>query len=181
MANTKETLSEATVTVSYSKSAVMKIKAKSSFEFELEGTSCRCWFGASGALCFNAPSEEGGKQLQKLMAEVERLIHDASCDDLDRLDARRFLSKLMQMQISIEEKLLKLPESQRRLVATDLRPIDIKKLSDEERCLLEVLQEQSEIAVAAAEKDGIQKERIPLTISKDMVEAKLEEKRRRKE
>src|SRR4030081_3335002 len=175
MTNTKGTFAKGTVTVSYSELALSKIKAQSSFEFELRGASCRCWFVADGDICFNAPDEESGKQLHSLIGHVERLIDKASRRGLKRLDSRKFLAKLMQMEISIEEELLRSPDSQYTIDPTSLRPLDTEKLSDEDRRFLEELEEQTEIAVAAAEKDGVRKERIPLTTSIDIVTAKLEE------
>jgi hypothetical protein len=179
MLNTKRAY-EGAVEVLFSDAAVARIKAKSWFEFELGNACCRCWFGADGDLRFNAPYEEEGKLLNSLIRLVGRLIYKADCRGLDKLDSRKFLAKLMQMEISIEEELMRSPDSQYIFDPSSLRHIDTEKLSDKGRRLVEVLQEQSEIAVTAAEKDSGQKERILLTISKGVVEARMQEKRRRK-
>jgi hypothetical protein len=179
MTNTKETFSKGAVTVPYLESALSKIKARSSFEFEIRGESCRCWFVADGDICFDVPDEESGKQLHSLIGHVERLIVKASRRGLKRLDFRRFLAKLMQMEISVEEELLRSLDSRYIIDPSSLRPLDAEKLSDEDRRFLEELEEQTEIAVAAAEKDGVRKERIPLTTSIDIVTAKLEERQKK--
>jgi hypothetical protein len=179
MTNRKRKVSEGKVTASHAKSALSKDKAKSSFEFEIRGEFCRCWLFADGDICFGVPDEESGKQLHNLIRHVERLIVKASRPGLKRLDFRRFLAKLMQMEISIEEERLRSLDSRCVIDPSSLRPLDTEKLSDEDRRFFEALKEKTEIAIAAAEKDGVRKERIPLTTSIDIVTAKLEQRQKK--
>jgi hypothetical protein len=178
MKNIKDAFSEATVAVSYPKSVLRRVWANHSAEFELSGCSCRLWFNSKGRICYRVPEE--AEQVDVLIGEVERSLAQTSNLGLDIDELRNLIAQYMLMRLAIELDLRQLPNSQRRLVASNLRPVDPGKLPDEHQCLLEVLQEQTENAIAAAEKDGLPKDGIPVTISRVMVRAKLEEKKQQK-
>lgn len=125
------------------------------------GTTSRFWFKCLA---------EAGPLLRKLIDELERSIKQTSGPELNSIDARRFLFKYIRMTAAIEKELRRLPKSERRYVKTDADGLDMDSLwSIEEQCLREVIKEQTK----RAQKDGI-----TVTITNDMVKAKLEEKAR---
>jgi hypothetical protein len=147
-----------------------KIRAKYSFGFSIRGGGyCRSWHDEKGRFWFKCLAE-AGPLLRKLIDELERSIKQTSGPELNSIDARRFLFKYMRMTAAIEKELRRLPKSERRYVKTDADGLDMDSLwSIEEQCLREVIKEQTK----RAQKDGI-----TVTITNDMVKAKLEEKAR---
>jgi hypothetical protein len=177
MKKTEAKLSLADVKVVYPKSVVKQIVAKYSFDFEFDGTGYRCWHDAKGNVQFTFP-EEVGPQMIALIEEIDGRIHnmDAAAEDV-----RKFLSKYMLMNVMIGEELQQIPRSKLRYEAANVKPLDMDSLSVEEQCALEVLKEQTEKAHALAAADGGKfEDGVEVTVTKDMVKAKLAEKMRQK-
>ncbi len=77
--------------------------------------------------------------------------------------------------MKVEEELRRAPLSERNYEVLDSKPIDMKGLSLEEQCILEVIQEQREKANQVAIGNGTPDD-VTHTITVEMVEAKMKEK-----
>jgi hypothetical protein len=176
MNKTEAKLSLADVKVVYPKSVVKQIVAKYSFEFEFDGAEYRCWHDAKGNVKFTFP-EEVGPQMIALIEEIDGRIHNM---DVAAEDVRKFLSKYMLMNVMIGEELQQIPRSKLRYETTNVKPLDMDSLPLEEQCGLEALQEQAEKVHALVAEGGKSEDGVTVTLTKDMVQAKLEEKMRQK-
>jgi hypothetical protein len=171
MPNVKSNLKEGTVRETYSDAAVAKAMSKYSFEFKLDGVASRAGYDPQkDKLYIDGPAT--GSELLDLAEKVEVII-DSKADALDPLDVRKFLCKHLRAMIKAGEALQRAPVSERRFELLDSKPMDMERMSLEDQCVLEVIQEQSEKAKQAA--NGTPDD-VTVTVTAEMVEAKMKEK-----
>ena len=94
--------------------------------------------------------------------------------EVDVLDVRKFACKHLQALIRVEKELQRSPMSERRYEVLDSKPLDLEKLSFEEQCMFEVVQEQLEKQKTTFDENGLGD--VTHTITKEMVEAKMRDK-----
>jgi hypothetical protein len=110
-------------------------------------------------------------QVAERVREIELAVKQ--CDagrDIDVPDLRKFACKHLQAMIKVEKELQRAPASDCHCKVLNSEPVDVEKLPLEEQCVMEVLQGQIEKAGGAF--DGA-----TYTITKEMVDAKMREKK----
>jgi hypothetical protein len=116
---------------------------------------------------------EISRHLYKAIRTIDRLATRASAA-VDIVDVYSFIADYANTKAQMEMELRQVPISKRRLEGKAMW-----FSLEEEQCVLELIQEQAEKALAV-KKDGEPKDFIKVTVSNDMVKAKLEEKMRQK-
>jgi hypothetical protein len=174
MSNTECKLQEADLQVSYSDTALKKAWLKYSFDFTIDGKACRTWYDPENDLeCFDCG--DAAEFLYQLTQKIEKSIAECGAKlEVDVLDVRKFAFKHLQALIRVEKKLQRSPMSERRYEVVDSKPLDMEKLSFEEQCMVEVMQEQLEKQKTTFDENGLGD--VTHTITKEMVEAKMREK-----
>jgi hypothetical protein len=167
MSNTPSKFHTATVRVTYSKPVLEKAWLKYSFDFTIDEVPCRTWYDPENDVsCFDCG--DAGEQLHQLTQHVEQCIKECgAASEIDTFDLRKFACKHLQAMIKVEKELQRAPASERHCKVLNSEPVDVEKLSLEEQCVLEVLQEQIE-KVDDGMLDGA-----TCTITKEMVDAKM--------
>jgi hypothetical protein len=170
MSNTPSKFHTATVRVTYSKPVLEKAWLKYSFGFTVDGEAYRIWHNPEKeVVCFDCG--DAGELLYQLTREIELAVKQCGArSDIDVLDLRKFACKHLQAMIKVEKELQRAPASERHCKVLNSEPVDVEKLSLEEQCVLEVLQEQIE-KVDDGMLDGA-----TCTITKEMVDAKMGDK-----
>jgi cell division septum initiation protein DivIVA len=180
MANLQSKWLKGNIQETYSEAALTKALSKYSFEFKVNGASCQAAYDRQLKKFYTECPEatpEASKLADKvfgLAQKVERLI-SRSKSGLDIIDARKFLCKHLRAMIKVDQELQHAPASERRYELLNSKPIDTEKLSLEDQCLLEAIQEQSEKANNAAAAAGTPDD-VTYTVTEEMVQAKMQEK-----
>jgi hypothetical protein len=147
----------------------------------------KCWFAyeCNGLTYYYEPTDYYDRQqlgdcpaeishhLYKAMERIDRLATQASAA-VDIVDVYSFIAEYANTKAQMEMELRQVPISKRRLEGKAMW-----FSLEEEQCVLELIQEQAE-KVLAAKKDGEPKDSITVTVSNEMIKAKLEEKLRQK-
>jgi hypothetical protein len=168
MESDKPRLMQGTVRITYPEATVAAIADKYSFSFKMNGAKCHC--GNKGGKLYVQGMEREPRDLDVLVEGLMRLVGRMKAWD-DELEVVEFLCKYMKMNSRITRELRRLPISEGHLEASDLRPID--NLSFEQQCLAETFVEQ-------VDKDNRAGRKVH-TITKEMVDAKIEEKKRQQD
>jgi hypothetical protein len=150
---------------------------KYSFDFTIDGEACQTWCDPeNNRVCFDCGNL--AEFLNQLTLKIDRAIKQCeSKSEIDILDVRKFALKHIEAMIRVEKELQGAPDSERHFELLNSKPVDVEKLSDEERCMFEVLEEQLEKAESdGAVGEGVVGDRV-YTITKEMVEAKMREKK----
>lgn len=145
------------------------------FEFTIDEITCRTWYDHEHkAFAIMCPYK--GEKLLDLTAKVDRLIYEV-LEDFDIRDVRKFLCKHIRSMAKIDEELRQASISNGPIVLNS-KPIDLDNMPLEQQCTLEVLSEQREKAENDAAAKGEPTDKVKVTVTAEMVEAKLEEKMR---
>jgi hypothetical protein len=174
MSTTSSKLNTATVQLTYSEPALKKAWLKYSFDFTIDEVPCRTWYDPENDVsCFDCG--DAGEQLHQLTQHVEQCIKECgAASEIDTFDLRKFACKHLQAMIKVEKELQCAPASEHRWEALNMTPLDLEKLSLEEQCMFEVVQEQLEKQKTTFDENGFGD--VTYTITKEMVEAKMREK-----
>jgi hypothetical protein len=175
MSNVESKFATAYVQESYSDAVLKRAWSKYSFNYKIDGEACHTWYDSNtGKVGFDY--EEEAEELFNLTEEIDRVIREShSKADIDVLDLRKFACKHLRAMIKVEQELQRAPASERCYKASNVKPIDMDKLSLEEQCVLEALQEQIEKANPPGSNE-CRPDDVTYTITKEMVEAKMAEK-----
>jgi hypothetical protein len=180
MANLQSKWLQGDIQETYSEAALTKALAKYSFDFKVDGASCHAAYDRQ-LEHFYAECPESVPEASKLadkvfgLAQKVELCISKSETGLDKIDARKFLCKHLRTMIKVDQELRRAPVSERRYEVLKSEPIDTEKLSLEEQCLLEVIQEQIDKGNQAVPTEGTPDD-VKHTVTKEMVQAKMQEK-----
>jgi hypothetical protein len=157
---------ECDVRETYSDAVLKQAWSKYSFDFKIDGMACPTWYDPQRKkkLCFECSD---AAELFDLTQEVELGISQSKFG-FATLDVRKFLCKHLQAMIKVEQELQRAPASECHYEVSDLKPVDMDKLSLEDQCLFEVIQEQSEKANQAAAANGTPDD-VKYEVTKEMV------------
>jgi hypothetical protein len=174
MSNTPSKLHTATVQMTYSKPVLKKAWLKYSFGFTIDGDAYRTWQDPEKeVVCFDCG--DVGEQLHQLTQQIEQSINECGANsEIDTFDLRKFACKHLQAMIKVEKELQCAPASEHRWEVLNTTLLDLEKLSLEEQCMFEVVQEQLEKQKTTFDENGLGD--VTYTVTKEMVEAKMREK-----
>ncbi len=145
------------VDVTKSEAVIKKAYSTYGFEFNIDGSTCRTWYDQENK-AFVIICPHNGAKLLDLTEKLEGLIYQV-LEDFDIRDVSEFLCKHILSIAKIHEKLGKASISKGPIVLNS-KPINLDNLND-----------------AAAK--GESTDRGKVTVTAEMVEAKLEEKMRK--
>jgi hypothetical protein len=176
MSKVESKFATAYVQESYSDAALKRAWSKYSFNYKIDGEARHTWYDSNTSEV-GFDDGKGAEELFNLTEEIDRVIREShSKADIDVLDLREFACKHLRAMIKVEQELQRAPASERCYKASNVKPMDMDKLSLEEQCVLEVLQEQLEKAESeGAVGEGAPGEKV-YTITKEMVDAKMQGK-----
>ncbi len=173
MAKLKSKWIEGSVRETYADATLARAFSKYSFGFNVAGVAYHCGYDPQESkLYIEGPATRA--ELLDLVEKVEAIFRESKLG-VDDLDARKFLCEHLRAMMKVEEELRRAPLSERNYEVLDSKPIDMKGLSLEEQCILEVIQEQREKANQVAIGNGTPDD-VTHTITVEMVEAKMKEK-----
>jgi hypothetical protein len=137
-----------------------EIEGKHSCTFTYQGQKCTCGI-KDGRLNFYAP-EDARPDITTLIDGMENV--ERQVENMDQLEVYEFLYKVFKTKYRFFKEARKYAIYE----VIDEEPLDLESMPLEQRCMMEVLQEQSERARA----DGCK----VYTITREMVENKIEMK-----
>jgi phenylalanyl-tRNA synthetase beta subunit len=153
-------LRNATVVERFPKDKIKEIAQKHSCNFEVGGEKCRCSMG-DGRLHIDGPADVI-EDISALITGVNNLEKQAK--EMHQVDRAHCLYRAFEMLYKFRKELSRFATYE----LVDSEPLDLESMPLEERCLFELMSEQTE----ASKGDGSK----VFTVTKKMVEARMKQK-----
>jgi predicted RNA-binding Zn ribbon-like protein len=136
MSNVQSKCIKAEIWETYSEDAAKKAYSKYSFDFTIGGVAYRAWYDPETDTKY-FDCGEMAEGLFQLTEEIDRLITESHLKSkVDTVDLHKFVCKHLRAMIKVVREYKLAPALERRHEL--LKPIDMKSLSLEEKCALEV-------------------------------------------